>query len=454
MKGLFTPLPDETRKILEQLPALIDTVFPLPARYRSALPYDVAELSALLTSAREERSSSYLGKPALLSAYLRYFLPWNMYRLCRLFNSLPLELKPGDSVNDLGAGPLTLAASLWISRPDLRNIPLEFRCLDKTGSVLEAGRKLFAAIVELTYKNSGANLTSCPWTIRTIRSEIRRNGRLSAEIMGKPAILSAAVNVYNELFWAFSPYDTDENERFAENQARLLSTITDKSGYILVVEPGIPRSGEFISLLRFFLLKERRFPLSPCTHSGPCSFPGNSIRTNGRKTKWCHFAFDTTDAPSGLHKLSRAARLPKERAVLSFILAGPAPSGTEQNHEADETAAFRNKTAFGRNSVRNSGRSSDRGSGRSSDRGNSDRSNPVKIRILSDPFPVDSFPADSFSAYKNANSWGCYGCSEKGPVLVTGTREGIAASPSGTIEELALVPGMKDGKSGALVAER
>ena len=39
----------------------------------------------------------------------------------------------------------------------------------------------------------------------------------------------------------------------------------------------------------------------------------------GSKNKWCNFAFDTTDAPSRLIKLSVAAKLPKERATLSFI---------------------------------------------------------------------------------------------------------------------------------------
>jgi hypothetical protein len=108
LTGLFAPLPDESRMILDRVPSLIDKVFPLPERFRVGLPRDVAELSRLLTSGRPERGASYLGKPALLSAYLRYFLPWNIYRLSRLLTSLSLELKPNDAVNDLGAGPLTL----------------------------------------------------------------------------------------------------------------------------------------------------------------------------------------------------------------------------------------------------------------------------------------------------------------------------------------------------------
>ena len=408
MTGLFAPLPDESRTILDRLPALIDKVFPLPERFRIGLPRDVAELSRLLTSGRQDRGASYLGKPALLSAYLRYFLPWNIYRLCRLLTSLPLELKPDDAVNDLGAGPLTLAAALWISRPAIRNIPLDFRCLDRTPSVLDAGKKFFAALT------AG---TDCPWTLRTIRGDVRRNGRLSVEIRGKPAALSAAVNVYNELFWNFSPLDTEELERFTESQARLLSSLTENSGSILVVEPGIPRSGEFISLLRALLMEERRNPVAPCTHTGPCPMPGGRTENKhgtGGKARWCHFAFNTEDAPKELHRLSAAARIPKERAVLSFLLAGPALSQTPA--------------------------------------GKSDKKEPrkvpekhEKVRVISDVFSVGG-GRDS-----GAYSWGRYGCGEHGLVLVTGSRTALEETPSGALEEL-LLNGARDDKSGAFVA--
>ena len=420
MTGLFLPLPDETRKILNRLPGLINETFPLPGRFRAELGRDVAELSRLLTSGRGDRGASYLGKPALLSAYLRYFLPWNVYRLSRLFSFLPPDLKPHDAVNDFGAGPLTLAASLWISRPELRGIPLEFRCLDRTGAILEAGKKFFSALTAALPGKE--NHSACQWATRTIRGEIRRNGGLSVEIKGKPAALSAAVNVYNELFWELSPRDADGLGRFAEYQSRLLSSLTESSGSILVVEPGIPRSGEFISLLRANLMAKGRIPLSPCTHQGPCPLPGGqgimSQKAGGKtggKAKWCHFAFDTEDAPEELHKLSAAANLPKERAVLSFIFAtGETRIQKEQKSKLE------------------------------------------KIRIISDSFPVTLPHANSRTRLGSSagNLNGRYGCSEAGLILVTGSRGDLAASPSGALEELQLIKGLKDHKSGAFVAAK
>ena len=37
--------------------------------------------------------------------------------------------------------------------------------------------------------------------------------------------------------------------------------------------------------------------------------------------KWCNFAFSTEDAPAQLKRLSENSKLPKERAVLSFVAA-------------------------------------------------------------------------------------------------------------------------------------
>ena len=400
MKSLFPPLSAETRLLLNRLGFLADKVFPIPGRFRPALPKDIAELSRLLTSARGERGASYLGKPALLSAYLRYFMPWNIYRLCRLLSGLTLDLKPGDAVNDLGAGPLTLACSLWISQPDLRSQPLEFRCIDKTPSVLEAGRKIFTALTSAALSSAPETAKTCPWTIKTIKGEIKKNGSLSVEIRGKPAALTAALNVYNELFWDFSPADSEGLEKFSEKQARLLSSLTDKAGHILVVEPGIPRSGEFISVLRTSLLNNDRYPLSPCTHSYLCPFPGGQDKN---KNKWCHFSFDTEDAPENLHRLSAAAGIPKERAVLSFLLSGVSP---------DISAGKKSKS---------------------------------EIRIISDPFPLGGGNPNE------EGSWGRYGCSEQGLVLISGSRRKIEAAASGALEALKLTPGKIDSKSGALI---
>jgi hypothetical protein len=368
------PLSPPVRRILEDFPALIDRLFPLPGRFRAGLPRGVAELSRLLTSGRGERGEGYLSRPPLLSAYLRYFLPWNLYRLARILPALPLVLKDGDAVTDLGAGPLTLALALWISRPEFRSLALEIRCLDRTETALKAGKQLFTALAGTM---SGERPGGSPWKIRTIHAP------LDAPVKGPPAVLVSAVNVYNEIFWDIPHTDSRALALAAGKEARRLSALASPQGLILVVEPGIPRSGEFTACLRTALLEQGRPPLAPCTHAGPCPFPGGRRQT-GEKQKWCHFAFETADAPRRLRDLSAAAGLPKERAALSFLLAG----GTRR----------------------------DAGTGQTEN----------AIRILSDPFPLP--PAGG-----KTSGYGRYGCSEKGAVLVFGERRAIDALEAGSL---------------------
>jgi hypothetical protein len=398
---LFPPLAPAPGRSLEGIFPLIEKTFPIPGRFRRELAGDVAELSRLLTSARNERSLSYLNRPPLLSAYLRYFLPWNLYRLCRLLPGLDLPLAPGDGVADLGSGPLTLPAALWISRPELRSIPLEFRCIDRSAAVLEAGRKFFAAL-------AGGG----PWTIKTITGEVRPGPTrpLSVELKGKAPALIAALYLYNEICQPIPPEDTEALDRLAGNQAAFLAGLGGEGARILTLEPGVPRSGEFISLLRASFLRLGCLPLAPCLHPGPCPLGEGKSPPGKRAAKWCHFAFDTQDAPPALRKLSAAAGIPKERATLSFLLVEkrtePRAAGTTATVAASAGPAR------------------------------------ASLRILSDPFPLPS----------GGEAYGRYGCGERGLVLVRGGRQDLEDLHPGALAWVKPSAG-RDPKSGALLAE-
>ena len=130
-------------------------------------------------------------------------------------------------------------------------------------------------------------------------------------------------------------------------------------------------------------------PLSPCAHDNICPMRA--------KKRWCHFAFETDDAPEALHRLSHAAGLPKERAVLSFLFANRA--GQKAN-EAENT-----------------------------------------LRILSDAFPLPH------------NRCGRYCCSEQGLALLTGEKNIIEKKYCGSLINDVIMKGGRDPKSGALIAE-
>jgi hypothetical protein len=370
-------------KNLASLMEIIAALFPLTPARRRGLARDVAELSRLLTAGRGDRPGGYLSQPPLLSAYLRYFLPWNVYRLSRILPALPLPLADGDRVTDLGAGPLTLAAALWLYRPELRSLALEFRCVDHAAPALEAGRAIFRAL------DGGV----ASWTIKTVRSPLERRLR------GRDSALVSAINVYNERYWAIPHRDSAGLAAFARREGRRLAALAAPEGRILIMEPGLPRSAEFIARLREALRDLGRMPRAPCSHAGPCPFPGGWDQGGQKKGKWCHFRFAAQDAPPALRALSAAAGLPKEWAVLSYLLAGGAAwAGAAPSNRLD-------------------------------------------MRIISGAF-----------ALGKAERSGRYACSSRGPVLVAGQTPAIESLQAGSLFSAALPETeIRDPKSGALV---
>ncbi|MCL2557156.1 MAG: rRNA methyltransferase [Treponema sp.] len=385
--NVFEPLSREARRMLDGLPALVDKTFPLPARFRSGLPSDVAELSRLLTSGRGERALSYMSRPAHLSAYLRYFMPWNVYRLCRLLPALDIRLSPGDSVTDLGCGPLVFVCALWISRPELRALPLEFNCVDMSAPALDAGKKIFAALAG----------EAAPWKIRALRADFTRERPRSR------AALVCAANAFNETRGDVSRLGSQEIALSARKSAGLLESHAASGASILVVEPGFPRCGEFIAALRAALIERGLRPASPCAHDEACPM---AVCARGQGKRWCHFAFETDDAPPELLRLSDRAGLPKARATASFLFM----AGLERRE----------------------------GEG-------------LFVRIISDAFPVP--PKRPGSNRLGRERLGRYGCCGKGLVLLAGDERPILAAASGVLVKACFSDGARDPKSGAPVAE-
>jgi hypothetical protein len=270
---------------------------------------------------------------------------------------------------------LTFASALWIARPNLRNVPLEINCIDRSAPALKAGNKFFNAL---------CSSTNTAWKINLIRDniDIRRAAR-----KGNQSALVCAVNLFNEIYESLPHSNTEGLKRIADNAARFMSNMALKDGSILTVEPGVPQSGRFISLLRTAFLEIGRQPLSPCTHISDCPFFNN-------KKRWCHFAYETSDAPKELQQLSAAANLPKERLVFSYLLTTAKKIDTKN-----------------------------------------------KLRVISDTFPLPQ------------NRFGRYGCCSQGLVLLAGERKLIERIPCGSLVPMTADIKERDKKSGALIME-
>ena len=305
IEKMFKSLEKNENSILENFDDILQNVKPLSSKQLYQLPVLIKELSHQLTDERSSRHNGYMNQTVMLTAYSRYFMWWNLFRLTNLFRGFPKNcfdfLKDDDYCLDLGSGPLTIPVALWLSRPELRKKKLTWYCTDISQTALSLGEEIYLSVVAKTLANE---TETQPWKI------IRVKGELGTEIRNKASFVTCA-NMFNELY-----YDTAKplEEQAKKYTNTLISYATEKS-MILVVEPAFPRSSRFISLTRDALIRKKFSIISPCPHTKECCMDG---RKGG---KWCHFVLDTSFAPKKLHKLSDKAGLPKDRASLSFVFA-------------------------------------------------------------------------------------------------------------------------------------
>lgn len=304
---LFSSIPKDASDVLNSFDELVQHTLPLNSRQLYQVPENVRKLSHLLTDDRPARRVGYMNEAAALSAYIRYFMWWNLVRLTPLFAGFAgqagalSQLKDDDVCLDCGSGPLTVPIALWLGCPELRKKKLTWYCLDLSQTALSQGEDLYTAVAARTAASTPDQQL---WKI------IRVKGAVGTEIKKKAAFISCA-NMFNELFWnAEQPL-----EQLVKKYSAQILSYAEPAAAVLLIEPGVPRAARFVSLFRDALIRKGFSVLAPCPHAGACPMDG---RKGG---KWCHFVLETDDAPSRLKKLSAAAGIPKDRASLSFVFA-------------------------------------------------------------------------------------------------------------------------------------
>ena len=363
---LFPGFSRDLAQLLDQpLLRALRKAWPLSRAHHASLAQDIAELSGILTSSRADLRRPYWAKPNLTSAYLYYFLPWNLVRLCRLFGGLRLPEPAGDRPSilvDLGSGPLTVPLALWLAKPGWRRLPLEVVAVDCAGRPPRLGQAVLEALAE--------EAGTAPWKVRCVQSPLAMAARrLKPLLAGAVPFLITAANVLNELpperRGRFEGYGDGPGDRtgmdgmdgedgsLAVSQlagmasegslsnllSSLLPLLRARRGQtpprLLFIEPGTRLGGSTLMELRALALDEGLLPLAPCPHGLACPLrrddaeedwldgPRMASRLAGRT--WCHFTFDAQGAPAWLAKLSVEAGLDKDSLSLACLdLAVPA----------------------------------------------------------------------------------------------------------------------------------
>lgn len=330
-------VPKDARLILDNFGAIAAETMGLSGKQQTLLPGQIKKLSHQLTDDRGSRRVGYMNDASSVSAYISYFMWWNLVRLVRLFANLPgnaFPLKDGNACLDLGSGPLTVPIALWLARPELRAKKLVFYAVDLSQSALSAGEELYLSIAARTASSSQE-----PWKI------VRVKGSVGTDIKEAASLVTCA-NVFNEL----SQTDTMQQDYLAKSYSGIIEKYFKReieentSQTVLVVEPGDPHSARLVSLMRDAFIRRGFMPVSPCPHTKDCPMQGRT--SSNPSGKWCNFAFETDDAPASLLKFSQNAKLPKERAVLSYVLSRREHSVAKTAQDREETLALRVASDF------------------------------------------------------------------------------------------------------------
>lgn len=465
-------LDNEAKFILENFDQIIQGVRPLNSRQLQQLPDNIRNLSHQLTDQRSTRRLGYMNDNIQLSSYVRYYTWWNLVRLTRLFSNLPASAFPGfsskndennpgtDGENpviclDLGSGPLTVVTALWLARPELRCRPLVWYCLDVSANSMALGEDIYLSVVaRMKNKNSSAdenqngnknqddageyhfsnknqddaNDSYEPWKI------IRVKGSFGTQIRQKADFITCA-NMFNELDQASDMPPEFQSKKYYDQ----ISKYSAPYARVLLIEPGVPKAARTLSLLRERFIRDDFAVVAPCPHAGECPMNGFKAYT-GSQHKWCNFAFTTEDAPARLQKLSVQAKLPKERATLSFLCV---TGDLSLNRKL--VAEAKTKAADGGKLVSGSGKLGSDGGKLSSDSGKLSAGTSIACRITSDAFKLPG------------NKTGFYACSELGLTLVkTKVEPGGREIKSGDFIQVSIKNAAalaRDEKSGAVVVE-
>lgn len=431
--AIFHPLDGEAAAVLNSFDEIVRSAVGLNSKQEALIPKDIRSLFHELTDERGMRKINYLNNPRKLTAYMYHYMWWNLVRIVKLILNMNFDLYDGSSIADFGCGPLTMACAFWIAKPELRKKKLHWYCADISGKALSAGEAIFNSLCAFTEKDTQQPCS--PWKITKV------TGSFGVPLKSEIDFFISA-NMFNEIFWDSSIKISGEAEKAVKNIIRYLKNKREdfdrhnSSRQVLIIEPGIPLAGAFISELRRLLLKNDFIVVSPCPHNCVCPIPGQrQEKTNGldgesffKKTsflkrpqngggafaqdKWCHFSFYTDDAPKKLVVLSEAAKLEKTRASLSFVYCKSKP--TKYNEAEYCASAAHAKETF-------------------------------NVRITSDIIKLQD------------GIIGRYACSEKGFLLLT--EKNSAASTLKTYMGGSLVkirahkinPFLKDKKTGAII---
>ncbi len=265
------------------------------------LAKNVLRLSRLLTRDRDDLPSSYLRDPGLRDAYLHYYLPANLAKVCLPLRELarhPAGLLHRDRLRvlDLGTGPGTSVLGMLEFFAEEEQPPaLEFTAVDHVRENLLIAGELF-----------GELRRTCRGTadLRTVQRPIAAK---MDDCEGTYDIIVFS-NVLNELFHGAVGRIAGRTELVAAVLDRMLA----QDGACIVIEPALRDTTREMLMVRDGLSERGLSVYAPCLLQERCPALVNP-------KDWCHE--DIPWVPSDLvQELDRRTGLRKDSLKFSYLV--------------------------------------------------------------------------------------------------------------------------------------
>ena len=266
-----------------------------------ALAADVMRLSRLLTKERDGLPAAYLRDEGLRRAYVRYFLPANMYKIHIPLTELSLHPKNLLSkerlrILDIGAGPGTsLLGVMEFFGRQAQKPSLAFTAVDEVPENLREAEALFQE-----YRN-GHHINA---SLHIVKSTIER---LEHHLEGGFDVIVLS-NVLNELF----PGDTEKTAKRAEVLKNVLHRHLGPDGSCVIIEPALRETSREMAEVVCNLLAEGFTIYAPCPERA-----FRAVLENPRD--WYHEDVPW-DPPALIREIDKLIGLRKDALKFSYVV--------------------------------------------------------------------------------------------------------------------------------------
>ncbi len=253
-----------------------------------------------VSDALPEQGPPYLQDGLALAAYLAYFFPASQAQVRRGLAELPRLDAPALRVLDVGSGPgpASFAVADWAGKP------IQVTALETSAAARRAMESLWPA--------ERGSLKAQSW-------------EAGAPLPAGPFEVIVISHALNELF-AGDPRRLDRRQALMDDLKSRLAP----SGYLVMVEPALRRTGRELLVVRDRLLAHGMVARAPCIYQGPCP-------AIARPRDWCH-ADRPWDATPLVVRASEAAGLSRGSLKFAYVVLSPAGSWPERPHD---TSLFR-----------------------------------------------------------------------------------------------------------------